>query len=163
VIPVTVPCSCPGKPHTEDTVYLPPVADVPIGMAMMSAMRWAPARVPEMEAAIAGALIHVAPREWTFVDDKGEPLELTPENIDARLTWGQGGAEVAEAANELYGGDGNEAVFSPLVQKRLKASRRSRMGSSTSQTPTPGSTTDSSDKPSLRTVSGGRRSGAKAS
>lgn len=163
MIEVVVPCSCPGKPHEQDSVFLPPVADVRIGMAVMSAVKAAPASIPEMEGAISEVFLHVAPREWTFVDDKGEPLPLTTDNIDARLQWGTGGMEVAEQANKLYGEMVEGGVFAPLVNRRSKASRSGRTRSSTSPTPIPGSTTDSSAKPSLRTVTGGRRSGAKAS
>lgn len=163
MIDVVVPCSCPGKPHEQDTVSMPGVADVRIGMAVTAAIKAAPASQPEMEGAISEVFLHVAPREWTFVDEAGEPLPLNLDNIDARLQWATGGMEVAERANELYGGMVEGGVFAPLVHRRSKASRSGQTGSSTSPTPSPGSVTDSSDKPSLRTVTGGRKSGAKAS
>lgn len=158
MIEVVVPCSCPGKPHEQDTVSLPDVADVRIGAAVMSAVNNSPASIPDMEGAIAAAMIHAAPRAWTFTDENG-PLELTAENIDARLTWNHGGAEVAEKANELYAGD----VFAPLVRKRSKGSRSGPTPSSTSRSRPSGPSTPSSGKPSLRTVTDGEPSAAKAS
>jgi hypothetical protein len=159
VIDVVVPCSCPGTPHEQDTVWLSPVVDVRIGAAATTALRGTPWTISDVEGALAGAFLHFAPRDWTFVDDKGDPLPVTIENIDARLTWSQGGMEVAEKADELYAG----AIVDPLVQRMSKALNSTRTTSSTSQIPSPGSDTDSSDKPSLRAVSGGKRSGAKAS
>ena len=159
MIPVSVPCSCPGSPHEQDTVGLNPTVDVRLGAAALGAMRDSPTTVSDLEGALAGAFLHFGPREWTFTDAKGDPLPLTVENIDERLTWNHGGMEVAEKANELYAGD----LFAPLVRRMPKASRSGRTASSTSATPRRGSATDSSAKPSLRTGTGGRRSGAKAS
>ena len=163
MIDVTIPCSCPGKPHEQDTVSMPELTDVRIGTAVMAAMRTSPATVADMESAISTVLLHVAPRAWTLVDEKGEPLELTPENIDARLTWNAGGMEVAEKANDLYGAGSPTGVFAPLVPRKSKGSSNGRTGGSTSRTRTSGSRTRSSAKPSLRTVSGGQPSAAKAS
>lgn len=159
MIEVTVPCSCPGSPHEQDTVSIPPVLDVTLGAGATYAIHNGPTSLADMEGAIAGAWLHLAPRAWTFVDDKGQPLEITADNIDARLTWAHGGMEVAEKANELYAGD----LFAPLVLRRQRDSPSTPTADSTSPTPEPGSDTGSSDKPSLRTVTGGKRSEAKAS
>jgi hypothetical protein len=130
---------------------------------MLAAMRHGPNGVAEMEAAIAAAMIHVAPREWTFVDDKGDRLPVTMENIDARLTWNHGGMEVVEKASDLYGEGNPTGAFAPLLRARSKASRSTRTGSSTSRTRSPGRSTRSSAKPSLHTVTGGQPSEAQAS
>lgn len=165
MIEVVVPCSCPGKPHEQDTVSLAPVMDVRIGSAAMAAMKESPASIPDVEGALSGAFLHFGPRAWTFVDDEGDPLPLTMDNIDARLTWAQGGMEVAEKANELYAGD----LFVPFVRRqpkkavRKKASRSGPTASSTSPSQPSGSATDSSGKPSLRAVSDGTQSEARAS
>lgn len=165
MIDVIVPCSCPGKPHEQDTVSLLPKMDVRIGSAAMAAMKAAPSSIPDLEGALAGAFLHFGPRAWTFVDDKSEPLAVTIETIDERLTWVNGGMEVAEKANELYAGD----LFAPFARRtpktatKRKASRSGPTASSTSPTPEPGSNTDSSDRPSLHAVSDGKRSEAKAS
>ena len=171
MIEVVVPCSCPGTPHDQDTVSLLPEPDIRIGAAVMAAIRATPASIPEMEGAIAEVLIQVAPRAWTFVDEKGNPLELTRDAIAERLTWNQGGMEVAEKANDLYGARNPTGVFAPLARPKRKASRSGRTGaltktdgsSSTPPTRTPGRPSRSSDKPSLRAVTGGKRSAAKAS
>lgn len=156
---VTVPCSCPGSPHPEDTITLAPVLDPRIGAAAMAALKTAPSTIPDVEAALAGVFVAHGVREWTFVDEKKEPLPVTPENIAARLTWASGGMEVAEKANELYAGD----LFTPFLRRRSKDSSSGPTDDSTSPTPPPGSGTDSSDKPSLHAVSGGKRSEARAS
>ncbi len=165
MIEVVVPCSCPGKPHEQDSVGLLPQMDVRIGSAAMAAMRAAPSSIPDLEGALAGAFLHFGVREWSLVDAEGEPLPLTIENIDERLSWANGGMEVAEKANELYAGD----LFAPFARRapkkvtKRKASRSGPTDNSTSATPESGSNTDSSDKPSLHAVSGGKPSEAKAS
>ncbi len=159
MIPVIVPCTCPGSPHPEDTVYLTPVVDVRIGQAATNALRDTPMTISDVEGALAGAFLHFGPREWTFVDEKGEDLPLTAANIDERLTWNTGGMEVAEKCDELYAGD----VIAPLVRRMSKASPSGQTESSTSATPSSGDDTASSGRPSLRAVSDGKRSAAKAS
>ncbi len=161
MIEVVVPCSCPGTPHEQDSVSIPEVLDARLGAAATFAIRNTPGIGADMEGAISEAWLHNAPRAWTFTDDKDKPLPITPETIDARLTWNHGGFEVADRANGLYAGD----LFSPLVKRMPKPSRSGPTASSTSATPEPGSDPESasSPKPSLRAVSGGKRSGAKAS
>ena len=165
MIEVVVPCSCPGKPHEQDTVSLLPTMDVRIGSAAMAAMKAAPSSIPDLEGALSGAFLHFGPRAWTLVDERGDPLPLTIENIDERLSWVNGGMEVAEKANELYAGD----LFAPFARRapktvtKRKASRSGQTASSTSPTPEPGSNTDLSDRPSLHAVSDGQRSEARAS
>ena len=158
---ITVPCSCPGKPHKEDTVSIPEVLDARLGAAATYAIRNTPGVGADMEGAISEAWLHNAPREWTFVDAEGDPLPVTIDNIDTRLTWDHGGFEVADTANGLYAGD----LLNPLVKRMPKPSRRGRTGTSTSATHSSGSDPESpsSPKPSLRTVTGGKRSAAKAS
>ncbi len=159
MIPVEVPCSCPSKPHPEDTVWLAANVDVRIGRAAMTALRTVPQAFSDQMAVLGTAFLHFGVREWSFVDDKGEPLPVTVENIDARLTWNQGGMEVGEKADELYAGD----LMVPLDRARSKASSAGPTETSTSVTQPTGSDTDSSPKPSLHTVSGGKLSEAKAS
>lgn len=138
---------------------LAPVVDVRIGAAAAAAMRDFPTSISDMEGALAGAFLHFGVRGWTFTDERKEPLPVTVENIDARLSWHHGGMEVVEKANELYAGD----VFAPLVARMSKASLPGRTDDSTSPIPSSGDDMDSSAKPSLHAVSDGRRSGAKAS
>ncbi len=168
MIEIVVPCSCPGKPHEQDTVSIPEVADVRIGTAGSVAWGRTPGIVEDMTAALMAAFLHAAPRAWTFVDAEGEPLPLTAANIDVRLTWAGGGKEVADKAAELYTDD----LFHPLVvameaeakkRAKSKASNSGRTADSTSPTPESGDSTDTSAKPSLRAVTGGKRSAARAS
>ena len=172
MIAVTVPCSCPDQTskgvvvkaapiHDSDTVWIPDVLDARIGAAGTFAVQVTPAVGADMEGAISAAFLHNAPRAWTFEDETGEPLPVTIENIEARLTWNHGGSEVAEKANELYAGD----LFAPLVRRMPKPSRSGRTATSTSPTQRSGSDRAgrSSRKPSLRTVTGGQVSEEKAS
>ncbi len=132
-----------------------------LGAAGTHAIMHNPFQSADMEGALGDAWLHNAPREWTFTDEDGDPLRVTRDNIEARLTWTNGGFEVVEAANRLYAGD----LLNPLVKRMPKPSRRGRTGISTSATPSSGSDPESpsSPKPSLRTVTGGKRSAAKAS
>lgn len=158
---IVVPCSCPGTPHEQDTVTIPDALDVRIGSAALTVFDELETPVDRavLEGQLGNVFLHQAPRAWTFVDESGEPLPITIANIDARLTWNGGGMEVVEQANRLYASD----LFAPLVRRKSKPSKRGQTATSTSPTPRSGSVTDSSDKPSLRTVTGGRRSAAKAS
>ena len=140
-------------------MFIPDTIDIPIGAAYMSAYNQGPRQVDAMEGRLAVAVLQVAPREWTFVDEHGEPLPLTSENIEARLTWNQGGAELVERIHKEYA----EAAFAPLVKRTSKALPPGRTRRSTSRTRSRGSSTPSSDKPSLHTVTGGKPSAAKAS
>lgn len=158
MIEVVVPCSCPAR-HEQDSVYLAPELDVRIGVAATVVLRQMPDRIEDQQAALAGVYLHHAIRDWTFTDEKGDPLPITMETIDERLTFDQGGFEIADKAAELY----HERLFAPLVRRRSRASSGGPTDASTSPTPEPGSDTDSSDKPSLHAVTGGKRSAAKAS
>ena len=180
-VPVIVPCSCPEqvdskgrvtKPvpiHPEDTVYVNPVLDGPTGKAAMIAWQASVVRKgasmarmrSDMEGALSSAWLHFGIRDWTFLDEDGQPLPLTPDNIDARLTWAGGAELVAEKCDELYAGD----LFGPLVRRLLPQQPTGPTDDSTSPTPSPGDDPESptSDKPSLRAVTGGKRSAAKAS
>ncbi len=173
MIEVVVPCSCPSEVdakgvvvkaapiHDHDTVSIPEVLDARLGAAGTNALSRHPLNSADLEGALSEVWLHNAPRAWTLVDAEGDPLPVTIDNIDARLTWNHGGFEIAEKANGLYAGD----LFSPLVKRMPKRSRRGQTDNSTSATPSSGSDQEpaSSQKPSLRAVSGGRRSGAKAS
>jgi hypothetical protein len=162
LVPVTVECSCPGTPHPEDTVLLAPVTDVRIGSAAaagLGILPSGPSQLSDIEGALSLAFLHFGPRDWTFTDAKGEPLPLTLDNIDERLSFAHGGLEVIEKANELYATD----VLGPLLRARQRASLSGPTDDSTSPQSGPGESTDSSDKPSLRAVTGGKRSAARAS
>lgn len=159
LVGVEVPCSCPGTPHGTDTVSLAGELDVPMAAAALAAIRAADDSVPDAEANIATVFLHRGIRAWTFTDAAREPLAVTIEHIDERLTWAAGGMEVAEKANELYAG----VLFTPLVARMSKASQPGPTADSMSATSEPGAATPPSAPPSLLAVEGGKRSAAKAS
>jgi hypothetical protein len=49
--------------------------------------------------------------EWTFLDDEGGPIPLTPDNVVRALPYGRGGREVADKADDLYA----TSVLAPLA------------------------------------------------
>lgn len=161
LVPVEVDCTCPAG-HGTDTVYLIGEVDVQLGVAAMAAASQVPGTGVDWTGAMAPVFLHHGIRRWTLTEGTGkdeQPLELTFENIDARITWANGAFDVARRATELY----MEAVVTPFVRRMQRDSASGQTESLTSPTPPPGSTTDSSEQPSLRAVSGGKRSVARAS
>jgi hypothetical protein len=66
---------------------------------------------------------------WTLTDAEGEPLEVTPENIEGVLLADFGlGYAVADAAAGLY----SQALLDPLLAEASKSSRPTRTRGSTS-------------------------------
>ena len=88
--------------------------------------------------------------DWTFVDEDGDQLSVTPANIERLLPWGKGGSLVAERANDLYG----EAILAPLVKRSLSTSGLGPTNGSTSHTRPSRATRRSSSKSSSRASSG---------
>lgn len=172
-------CRCPGTPHALDSVWLKPELDVPLAIAANAAIR--AIEVNELNAAEANAEVQYALTgvylrhsivRWTFVDEKGD-VPITASNIARLLPWGNGGGEVAEAADALY----SEKLFAPLVeaveqaakeqakllnreQRRLmrKSSANGRMPRSTSATQGSGSMPRVPSAPSSPTSSDGQPS-----
>jgi hypothetical protein len=119
-------------------VYLLPRLSVPMAAGLMAALEGTPATEGSMTAMLIAGYLQPYPRGaitgWTLVNDVLEPEELTDESIARRLSWGEGGMEVAERCNELYAAD----LFAPLVLRRQKSSPDMPTGPSTSVTPLPG-------------------------
>ena len=117
------------------TVYLAPRLTVPMGAAAMAVLNGVPPTIPAMQAALTSIYLSPAPAggivAWSFIDDKLEPEAITPDNIERLIPWAEGGADVAEKADELYAGD----LFRPLAQRRSKASPPTPTAVSTSATP----------------------------
>jgi hypothetical protein len=156
------PCRCPGAVHTLDTVWLKPELDVPLAIAANAAIRSIEVGElsvgeanSEVQYALTGVYLRHSIIRWSFVDEKSEAIPITNANITRLLPWGNGGGEVAEAADSLY----SEALFAPLVeavakaekeaaqtrnreQRRLmkKSSHNGQTGSSTSAIPSSGPT-----------------------
>ncbi len=112
---VTIDCTCPGKPHEQDTIVLNPEVSLPLGIAAAAVI----SRMTDQTTGI-GELSPVYLRfgviAWTLVDANGKPEPVTPERITARLTYANGGFEVVEAAAGLY----SETVMRPLLAARAR-------------------------------------------
>jgi len=140
-----VPCPCPGTPHPDgDTVSLYPKLGLHDGVYAQRKIIAAVEGKSDSDEVIA-TLMDVYCRKgvaaWTCVDDKGKPLAVTPENIEAMLLSDFSiGTVVAERADALY----SPALIDPLRLPAVKSSR---------PTPTNGPTshkTASSPKPRKR-------------
>lgn len=120
------PCRCAGTPHVDgDTVSLSKNPPLEVGLAASQAM--AEDGADNIRIALGLAYLR-AIEAWTFVDDDGDPIPVTPENIRAALPWGKGGDIVAEKADELYTG----AVLDPLLRRLSNTSRGGPTAGSTS-------------------------------
>lgn len=132
-------CRCPGAPHAEDAVFLEPTLTNPMGAAAWSAIRSA-ATASDAEGGVAGVYLRLGIRNWTFVDEAGNPEPITPDNIERLLPFAHGGSELVEQANKLYVDD----LMAPLLRQRAKSATSSDAGPTASSTlPSP----DSGDAP----------------
>lgn len=126
-VPVSLEfCPCKGEPHPDgDVVYLLAELPAPLGVRARSLLNEAitGGMAPdEAEARLADIWLRVCVSRWTFVDDDGAPIPVTPENVVRALPYAKGGRLVADKADDLYA----ESVLSPLVQR---LGMRSRTGS----------------------------------
>jgi hypothetical protein len=144
-------CRCIGGAHTTDTVTLAPEASMTLGLRANGAIAAAGSDASRLESMLARVFIDEGITGWTFVDEDGDPEPITHESIERLLPWGRGGAEVSEAANDLY----SEAVLGPLVRRSqntrqhgptdastsaIRPSRAERRASSKSFSPVPSET-----------------------
>lgn len=117
LVPVPVNyCPCAGTPHPDgDIVYLYPELSMPGGMAAQGAISEGltdPVRLQEL---LARVWISHGVAAWTFLDDEGQPIPVTPHNVARALPYAKGGRLVAEKADDIYSG----AILAPLAD-RLK-------------------------------------------
>lgn len=127
-----VPCPCPGRPHPDgDTVSLYPkmgLQDGAYAQGKIIAAMEGRADSDEVTALLMTLYCRKGVAAWSMVDDKGKPLEVTPEAIEQRLLSDFSvGRVVAEKADALY----SPALIDPL---------RIAVGKSLRPTPTNGST-----------------------
>lgn len=128
------PCDCPGSPHPDgDVVYMAPVLSMAGGMAAQGAINEAGHDPIALQEHLAKLWIRHAVIDWTFVDEDGDKIPLTPDTIARALPYGKGGRLVAERADDLYAED----ILAPLADRLKKLSRSGRSGVSTSRTVRP--------------------------
>jgi hypothetical protein len=116
-------CPCKGEPHPDgDVVRLYPELSVPAGIKARAF--FVEGMTGDMDSvgvqqAIAELWLSMCVAEWTFLDDDGQPIPVTPENVVRALPYGKGGREVADAADDLY----VASVTAPLVATLAKLSQ----------------------------------------
>ena len=132
-------CRCPGTPHDEDEVFLAPDAPLAVGLAAYQAISDAQDDPAALQTGIGRAFVRYGVVRWNILeqlaDGTTQPARVTPDAVEARLTWAAGGAAVADAAAELYMGP----VFDPLVQRSRTQRRSGPTDDSTSASPEPSS------------------------
>ena len=110
------PCECAGQPHETDLVYLAPALSMSGGMAAQGAIHASGGDTLRLQELLADIWVRHGVVGWNLLDDKGQPIPLTPDNIARALPYGKGGRLVAERADDLYAED----ILAPLVH-RLQA------------------------------------------
>jgi hypothetical protein len=113
------PCACEGRPHEADFVYLAPALSMSGGMAAQGAISKSEGDPVILQELLADIWIRHGVIDWNLVDDKGQPIPLTSENITRALPYGKGGRLVSERADELYAED----ILAPLVQRLERLSQ----------------------------------------
>ena len=157
-------CRCPGIPHAPegDFVTLAPRLTIPMGAALAMALNGARPDLPSVQAALTAGYMSPAPAGaivgWSFVDEKGEPEPVTPETIERLIPWSDGGMEVAERADGLYGSD----LLAPFQKRLLERSRTGSTADSTSASPSSGLVSLTPSKRSSHNGRVGKHSAARA-
>lgn len=118
-------CPCEGTPHADgDIIYLHPELSMSGGLAAQGAISEAQGDdgldIVRLQELLAGVWIRHSVAEWTFLDDAGGLIPVTPANVAAALPYAKGGRLVADKADDLYA----EAVTGPLVAKLDALSKR---------------------------------------
>lgn len=138
LVHVQVACPCPGTPHTEDTVGLRPklglVGGTIVQGVVVAAKKAADEAGAPLDVAVTTALVSEAYLlqgvvEWSFVDQLGKPVPVTPETIRSHLLDDFGLASlVSDKADELY----MESVIRPLLVPVSNSSPPTPISASTS-------------------------------
>jgi hypothetical protein len=82
--------------------------------------------------------------EWTCLDADRRPLAISGANIAERFPWSEGGADLAEVADGLYGED----ILRPLVKRLTPSSNGTPTEPSTSPSPSSGAAPRKPSRPS---------------
>ncbi len=148
------PCRCPGTPHTiGDTVTLRGEPTTPMGVAAWAVISVGGA-VWDLQARLADVWRHYGIADWSFTDEKGAAIPITPTAMDDLLPFGSGGREVQDRADELY----SEAILRPLVERQSKSSLPTPTEPLTSASPPSGATPPTPFSPSPQTEPDGKPS-----
>jgi hypothetical protein len=132
LVPVPVGyCPCAREPHPDgDIVYLHPELSMQGGLAAQGAIAEGTGDLVLLQELLARVWITHGVAAWTFVDDEGNPIPVTPANVARALPYAKGGRLIADKADDLY----HEAILAPLGD-RLEALRKLSQPGSTPSTP----------------------------
>ena len=124
-------CPCQGNPHPDgDIVSLWPELSMEGGLAAQGAIAASfdddGLNQVTLQEQLAKVWIRHGVAEWTFLDDYGKDIPVTPENVTLALPYAKGGRLVADMADDLYA----ESVTAPLAEKLSEASKRGSTRSS---------------------------------
>lgn len=119
-------CHCDGTPHDHDTVWLRSDLSPDGGIAAMHVLSRGAPDTATIIGALGRAYLIGGIVRWTFVDEKGDPIEVTPYNV-AQLKE-EIVLPVADKADDLY----SERLMRPLVARASKSSRNGHTARSTS-------------------------------
>ena len=129
---VRTACHCAGGPHEHDLYTLADKMPIEAGMAVATAMS---SREGEYNLTIlvTEILRHGGIASWNLVDDAGKDLPLTPANVQRRVTWLEGGMELANAAYAQWV-NGKDLTPFGLGNSPNRKDRRSPTGRTASST-----------------------------
>lgn len=130
------PCPCEGTPHPDgETVYLRTKLGLGGGTALQRLVVEANqdrADNADLTGRLAEAYLRVGVVGWTFVDQRGRPIPVTPESLQRLLLDDfERAAPIADKADDLYMG----TVLAPLVKRVSESSSSSTTNGSTSHKP----------------------------
>ena len=169
-------CRCPGtlRPHPDgDTVTLVPKLTLPMAASLNQRVRGDALTnqddsVAGVQFSLMSGYLRPAPAGaiagWNLLEEGPEdkrtheptmvPVPITAESIERLIPWAEGGMEVAEEADRLYGAD----FLAPFLRRISSSSKTGQTDGSTSASRKSGASRRSPSRPSLRPVSGGRKS-----
>jgi hypothetical protein len=119
-------CRCAGTPHDHDTVWLRSELGPDGGYAVMRAMRNGGTDNEELPELLGRAYARHGIVDWTFLDDEGEKVPVTPDTIE-RLSWAVI-YPIAERGDGLYA----ESLLAPFVARQSASSSNGHTAPSTS-------------------------------
>jgi hypothetical protein len=128
-VPVVLGCLCPGTPHDHDTVNLRAELGPAAGFAAVAAIQVVQKGESNIEEQLGRIYAEHGILDWTFVDEDGNPVEPSLENI-RRLTW-DAIYPIAAKGDDLYA----ESLLRPLLARLSASSPNGRTARSTSAKP----------------------------
>lgn len=155
-------CRCPGTPHGDgDWVELLVEPTMDIGSAVYAAVANVGDDPIALQVEMGRAYLRYGIRAWSFTDDRGDPIPITPRKagyddlVQQLLPFSNGGFAVADKADSLY----SEVVLGPLMTRlSLIASQGGQTAGSTSATRPTSPRPARPSKPSSRAGMAGKRS-----